>query len=84
MTNPIVDYIIENNSGAWLIDNMNEALIGTSWGENGVIAVYSYEKIILILMRDGMDEVEAEEWFSYNIEGAYMGPGNPIYVKTQH
>jgi ABC-type lipoprotein export system ATPase subunit len=29
---------------------------------------------------DGMDDEEAEEYCSYNIEGAYVGPHTPIIV----
>ena len=43
--------------------------------------VYSGEKIIQQLMdTDGMDQEEALEYCSYNIEGAYVGPHTPIIV----
>lgn len=44
------------------------------------VAVYDAELVIQALMDDGMSEEDAQEWFSFNIEGAYMGKGTPMYL----
>jgi hypothetical protein len=45
------------------------------------VAVYDREKIIQIFMtRDGMTWEEAEEFFEFNVGGAYMGPQTPAYL----
>ena len=71
------------------LDGYDEALLGeaTVWQRQGAGAervdtlIYSGPKIINILMtRDGMEEDEAHEFFSFNIEGAYMGTDTPIIV----
>ena len=44
-------------------------------------AIYDRAKCIEILVaRDGMDESEAEEFFEYNVAGAWVGPGTPGFV----
>ena len=79
------DYLEEEDSGAMLIDGFEEAILGVcdTWDNGSHVRriVYSGEKIIQQLMdTDGMDEEEAEEYCSYNIEGAYVGPHTPIIV----
>jgi hypothetical protein len=68
-----------------LADGFDEALIGyaDSWSSDCrcLKAVYSRNKCIEILMRD-MDEIDAEEYFEFNVAGAYMGPNTPIYVEV--
>jgi hypothetical protein len=50
-------------------------------GYVGPKVVYDAEKVIQTLMdRDGMDYEEAVEFFGFNIEGAYVGEGTPIFM----
>lgn len=67
-TMPDVDFVFA--------DGLDEAIIGIT---NKFIVVYSVSKIYEILRID-MSEIEAIEYFSFNIEGAYMGDLTPIYV----
>lgn len=83
----IKQLVAEQNEDALFIDGLdgdkeafNEALIG--WGhrcgtEN--VAIYDQEEVVAILAEE-MEYEEAEEWFDYNIAGAYMGPNTPIFV----
>ena len=41
---------------------------------------YSKAERISELVKDGMDEEEAVEYYDYNIVGAYMGEFTPIYI----
>jgi hypothetical protein len=59
-----------------IADGFNEAVIGVC----GEKLVYSIEKIIEKLMED-MSEEEAWEYYSYNIEGSYVGEQTPLYVE---
>ena len=62
-------------------DGFDEAIMGYAGrcGMNDVL-LYSANKIIQILTeRDGMTDEEAIEFFEYNIKGAYMGEGTPLY-----
>ena len=58
------------------VDDMDDAIIGVS---NDYKIVYSAKKCVDILMKD-MLEIEAIEYFEFNIVGAYMGEKTPIYV----
>ena len=45
------------------------------------LAVYNRNKCIEILMKDGMSEEEAEEYFQYNVEGAWVGENTPMFLQ---
>ena len=65
-------------------DNLDEAIIGQAsvWdgGDKVERVIYDGEKIVDLLMGDGMKEVEALEWIEYNIEGGYLGKHTPIIM----
>ncbi len=62
-------------------DGFDAAIIGV--GErcgSPEIIVYDADKCVDILMEGGMDHDEAQEFFSYNTLGAYVGEHTPMYV----
>jgi len=64
-----------------LANGFEEAIIGLDTSQEVFRVVYDIDTIIQILMeRDEMTEEDALEHFSYNIQGAYVGEGTPIYV----
>ena len=58
-------------------DGLDKAVIGID--QNTTRLIYSYTKIIQILMEDGMTREEAIEYFHFNIQSAYLGDQTPIY-----
>ena len=69
--------------GALLADGFEEALIGLGHRFTYAVAVYDRQKCLDILIaRDGMTGEEAEEYFSFNVEGAYVGEQTPVYLDT--
>ena len=42
---------------------------------------YSKDKVLAILMEDGMDWEEAGEYYNFNIVGAYMGDYTPTFLE---
>jgi len=59
-------------------DGFEDALIGYVTQFHKVLAVYDREKCLRILIqRDKMTQDEAEEFFSYNVEGAFVGEYTP-------
>ena len=58
-------------------DGFDEAIIGID--ENTMRLIYSVEKCIKILMNQGMDELDAVEYFEYNVSGSYVGEKTPIW-----
>lgn len=78
----ISEALAELNSEALLADGFEQALVGyTSNYHHPNVAVYDAKKCIAILVRrDGMSEEEAEEFFSLNTLGAYVGENGPLFV----
>ena len=71
--------------GALTVDGHDNAIVGYTgvWDKAGAeyVYVYSSERIVFNLMNnDGMTEEEAWDYFSFNIEGAYMGNRQPLYL----
>lgn len=57
-------------------DGFDDAVLGID--EQSMRLIYSVAKCIEILM-EGMTELEAEEYFEFNVSGAYMGELTPIW-----
>ena len=57
-------------------DGLDKAIIGID--EYSTRLIYSYTKIIKILMED-MTREDAEDYFQFNIHQAYVGEKTPIY-----
>ena len=72
------EFITNMNPAALFIDNMDEALLGYAiqWG-SPALAVYDASKIINLLAKD-MSLEDADEFFSFNIECSFVGPGTPL------
>ena len=64
------------------MDGFDSAIIGVAEVPGqGVLLAYSEEAILKTLReRDGMTEEDAEEYYTFNILGAYVGPGQPNIV----
>jgi hypothetical protein len=58
-------------------DGFDEAVIGIE--ESSMRLIYSVEKCIEILMKQGMDMTEAVEYFDFNVSGSYVGEKTPIW-----
>ena len=59
----------------------DEAIIGVTERAGGMTVVaYDRMTCIEILMRDGMDRDEAEEFFEFNVCGAWMGDATPVFI----
>ena len=63
---------------------MDVAIVGLVSGAGRQQAVcYDRDKVVQVLMeRDGMEHDEAEEFFDFNIEGAYLGPQTPVFISS--
>jgi len=63
-------------------NGMDEAVVGYIQRMNEpMVVVYCRDKCIDVIKRDGkMNEEEAEEFFEYNVAGAYVGNQTPAYL----
>jgi len=68
---------LDNETEYLSADGFENAIIGVC----GEKLVYSVSQCIKILMlRDGLTLEDAQEYFSYNVECAYVGEKTPIWV----
>lgn len=69
----------------WLADGFERAFLGVVRLTSGLeVAVYDRAVCITVLVeRDGMSEEEAEEYFDFNVAGAYIGEQTPLYLERQ-
>jgi hypothetical protein len=76
------DKIAEFNPEALFMDGHDDALVGVAmrFGMNEV-ACYDYDKVIAGLMKGGMTEEGAVEWFEFNQIGAWLGENTPVFVR---
>jgi hypothetical protein len=75
------EVIAEMNPEALFADGFDRSIMG--YDKDGRV-IYSVDSIIETLVeRDGMDWEEASEYFSFNIEGAYVGEYTPVYMYQQ-
>jgi hypothetical protein len=79
----IID-VHEYAEGAVLLTGLDNAIIGIVEDFTGRKILYSKPKILNILMvRDGMTEIEAEEFYDYNILGLYASELNPVFLDIE-
>lgn len=60
-----------------IADGFDDAIIGVDLMTMRLI--YSVSKCIDILIKEDMTEEEAEEFFEFNVSGAYVGDKTPIW-----
>jgi len=81
----LVDFIYDQlgDTIAMKADGLDDAIIGIGSRCGQVdLLVYDKSKVIEILMeRDEMTDEEALEFYSFNIEGAWVGEGTPIWLE---
>lgn len=63
-------------------DGYDDCILGVAY-ENGRVPRVAYDRAKMIeqLMED-MTREDAEEYFEYNIAGAYVGENTPTYIET--
>lgn len=77
----IRDLIAEMDPEALFADGWDGCIMGTSWSPGRpLIVVYDAEAIIEKLAQE-MNYTEAEEYFDFNIEGAWVGERTPVFMR---
>ena len=78
--NFIEEYYPDEADKILLADGFDGAFLGIGCSCGGKnVAIYDRAKCIRILERD-MSALEAEEFFAFNTEGAYVGDYTPIFM----
>ena len=74
------EQVAERAPDALFADGFDDCLIGTVRRFNDTVALYDYEKVIAVLMKDGLNRMDAEEHFDFNIVGAWVGENTPAFA----
>lgn len=63
------------------LDGFDDCILGIAerCGQPNLLA-YDANKIWKKLVKQGMTEEEAVEYFYFNISGAYVGEGTPVFI----
>ena len=64
------------------MDGYDDCIAGvcTRYGQPQIL-IYDRAKVISSLESDGMTNEEAEEWFNFNIIGAWVGDDTPAFIE---
>ena len=81
MRKKIEDFCRECEIEILFCDGYDEAIIGLGRCFNQFKVVYDKLKVIDILKKS-MTQEQAEEFFEFNIVGAYVGEATPIFIET--
>ena len=75
------DWLAEEAPGALLADGFEDAIVGVAVRcSQPPLVVYDTEHCLRILVAGGMSREEAEEYFDFNVAGAWVGPGTPLFL----
>ena len=82
MSKEIREYLSEMDPEILCADGYDEALIGyvDRFGQEPVALYDRARYIALLVERDGMTEDEAEEFFAFNVIGAWVGEYTPAFA----
>lgn len=80
----VLSQILERYDGQELLkaDGFDDAVIGID--SRGMRLIYSRNKCIDILVKQGLSYEEAIEHFDFNVEGAYVGEQTPIWCEDDY
>lgn len=76
-----IEEILGEDENVLLADGFEDAFVGIGRQFGKPFAIYDRFECIEILIREGMSEEEAEEYFQYNTEGAWVGDKTPIFLE---
>ncbi len=73
----------EYNEDMLFADGFGKALIGTvsRVGRQTVALYNTFTCLEILMVRDGMTEEEAQEFFEFNVLGSYVGPNTPCFAE---
>lgn len=81
----ITDFITAAGAeGVLLADGFEHCFVGLGQQfSSPPVAVYDRDACVALLMaRDGMSAEDAEEFFAFNVAGAYVGPQTPMFLRA--
>ena len=62
-------------------DGLEEALLGLGTQGDRLLLIYDLAAVRRVLVAQGCAEDEVDEYIAFNVTGAWMGPGTPVFVE---
>jgi hypothetical protein len=63
------------------MDGYDDAIIGVVERIGLEVVCYDLDKVIEILMKQGMDEQDAWDWYQFNMVGSWVGDKTPVFLQ---
>lgn len=80
----VLQKILGEDEEVILADGLEEAFIGIARQFGKPFAVYSKAKTLEVMMSHDMTEEEALEFFTFNVEGAFVGDHTPAFMEDTY
>lgn len=84
LNDAIREMCVQYDEEILLADGYDEAFVGVVTRCGGpTIACYDAKRCVELLEeRDGMTSEDADEYFAFNTEGAFVGPHTPCFLRS--
>lgn len=77
----VSEQLADIDAAILLADGFEDALLGfVEVAGRSLVALYDRNKCIQILMEDNLSYEDAEEFFEFNVLGAYVGEYTPAFA----
>ena len=63
------------------MNGYDDAIIGVVERIGLEVVCYDLDKVIEILMKQGMDEQDAWDWYQFNMVGSWVGEKTPVFLQ---
>jgi hypothetical protein len=63
------------------MDGYDDAIIGVVERIGLEVVCYDLDKVIEILIKQGMNEEDAWEWYQFNMVGSWVGEKTPVFLQ---
>jgi len=76
-----MDRLAEEYPDLLRMDGFDDAILGVVERIGLQTVCYDLNKVIAILMEQGMDEQDAWDWYQFNMVGAWVGEATPVFLE---
>jgi hypothetical protein len=76
-----MDRLAEEYPDLLRMDGFDDAILGVVERIGLQTVCYDLNKVIKILMKQGMDEQDAWDWYQFNMIGAWVGEATPVFLE---
>jgi hypothetical protein len=76
-----MDRLAEEYPDLMRMDGFDDAILGVVERIGLQTVCYDLNKVIEILMKQGMEEQDAWDWYQFNMVGAWVGEATPVFLE---